>query len=143
MSQAKNGDTVRVNYTGKLDNGAVFDSSDNRPPLEFTLGEGRLIRGFEEAVIGMNAGDSKTARVPSDLAFGPHHDELVQVVEKDRLPGNADPKVGDQYTVRQGGRDTVMVTVSDVSDKAVTLDANHPLAGKDLTFEIELVEIVK
>lgn len=142
MTQAKQGDTVKVHYTGKLDDGTVFDSSLERDPLEFTIGENRLIPGFEEAVVGMNVGDSKTATIPEDQAFGPYRDELVKELDKSRVPEGMEPKVGDSVEIRQQDGSTIPVKITGVSDSSVTLDANHPLAGKDLTFEIQLVDIV-
>lgn len=142
MAQAKRGDTVRVHYTGKLDDGTVFDTSLNRDPLQFTIGEGDVIPGFEEAVIGMNPGETKTARVPADDAYGPHREEMVLVVERDQFPTYLHPKVGQQLQIRQGDGEPIVVMVTDVTESSVTLDANHPLAGKDLTFDIQLLEIL-
>jgi len=141
MATAKNGDTVKVHYTGKLNDGTVFDSSKDRDPLEFKLGEGQIIPGFEEAVVGMNPGDSKTAVIPEERAYGPHRDEMVMTVDRGRLPGDIDPQVGQQLTVSQPKGDSFNVVVTEVTDDKVTLDGNHPLAGKELTFEIQLVEI--
>jgi peptidylprolyl isomerase len=141
MAEARTGDTVRVHYTGKLDDGEVFDSSRGREPLEFTLGEGRVIPGFEAAVAGMDPGDEKSVRIPADEAYGPRRDDMVMVVERERLPAHLEPGVGQQLQMAQGDQ-VAVVTVTDVSDEAVTLDANHPLAGRDLTFDLELVEIV-
>jgi len=142
MAKAKEGDTVKVHYTGKLEDGTVFDSSVDRDPLQFTIGEGRIIAGFEEAVVGMSPGESKTVEVPAEKAYGPHLEEMVQVVDRDQFPENLEPKVGDHLQIRVAGDQIVVVRVTDVSESSVTLDANHPLAGKDLTFDIELVEIV-
>ena len=141
MAQAKNGDTVKVHYTGKLNDGTVFDSSEGREPLEFVVGTGEIIPGFEEAVIGMNEGETKTVTIPADKAYGPHNDELVLVVGREQVPPDLKVKIGDllQVTLPDGHR--VDVTVTALNDEAVTLDANHPLAGQDLTFEIELVSI--
>lgn len=142
MAQAKNGDTVKVHYTGKLGNGAVFDSSLNREPLQFTLGNGQLIQGFEQAVISMSIGDSKTITIPSDKAYGPHYEEMVMLVDRNQLPDGLEPKVGQQLQMSRDDGQTATVTVTDVSELNVKLDANHPLAGKDLTFDIQLVEVV-
>ena len=142
MAQAKNGDTVKVHYTGKLEDGTVFDSSTNRDPLQFTIGEGRVIPGFEQAVVGMNPGESKTTKVPADKAYGPHRKEMVLVVDRNQLPVDLKPKIGQQLQSRQADGGTMRVTVTDVSESSVTLDANHPSAGKDLTFDVQLVEIV-
>lgn len=142
MAQAKQGDTVKVHYTGKFEDGTVFDTSMNREPLEFTIGEGQLIPGFEKAVVGMEPGQSLTTEVSAAEAYGPYDDEMLLVVEKDQFPADVDPQVDQQLQVRQADGRTFVVRVTDVSDSEVTLDANHPLAGEDLTFEIELVEIV-
>ncbi len=141
MGQAKSGDQVRVHYTGKLKDGTVFDSSEGREPLEFTLGEGQVIPGFESAVEGMNTGETKTTQIPSEEAYGPHYQEMVLVVPRNQFPPDVDPKIGDQLQLRQPNGQSFVVNVTDVTPEAVTLDANHPLAGKDLTFDIELVEI--
>lgn len=140
MAQAKSGDLVKVHYTGRLDDGSVFDSSKGREPLEFTLGGGQVIPGFDEAVTGMNPGDEKTITIPSDQAYGPRRDEMTVVVDPSQFPDNIQPEVGQQLQMSQNGQ-VAVVTVTDVSDEAVTLDANHPLAGRDLTFDLELVEI--
>lgn len=141
MAQAQTGDTVRVHYTGKLGDGEVFDSSQGRDPLEFTLGEGKVIAGFDEAVAGMQPGDEKTVVIPADQAYGPRREEMMGEVPRAQFPPNIEPQVGQQLQMQQGGQNFV-VTVADVSDEVVRLDANHPLAGKDLTFELELVDIV-
>lgn len=142
MAQAKQGDTVKVHYTGKFEDGTVFDTSMNREPLEFTIGEGQLIPGFEKAVVGMEPGQSLTTEVPAEEAYGPYDEEMLLVVGKDQFPTDVDPQVDQQLQVRQADGRTFVVRVTDVSDSEVTLDANHPLAGEDLTFEIELLEIV-
>ena len=140
-AQAKDGDTVKVHYTGKLEDGTVFDTSIERDPLQFTIGEGQLIPGFEQAVVGMSPGESKTVEIPADEAYGPYREELVMVVDRDQLPEDLQPEVGQQLQIRQPDGQTILVKVIDVSESSVTLDANHPLAGKDLTFDIELVEV--
>jgi peptidylprolyl isomerase len=142
MAQAKQGDTVRVHYTGKLDDGTVFDSSQGRDPLEFTLGVGQVIPGFEEPVFGMEPGDSKTVNIPAEKAYGPYHKEMVMHVERDEMPPDLNPAVGDQLQMRGSDSGTVVVTVTQVTDTCLTLDANHPLAGQNLNFDIELAEIV-
>jgi len=142
MAQAKSGDTVRVHYTGTLEDGTVFDTSMDRDPLEFTIGEEQIIPAFERAVVGMNPGESKTILIPSGEAYGPHHEEMVLVVERDQFPPDLKPEVGQQLQMRRGDEHTIIVTVTDVSDCSVTLDANHPLAGRDLTFDLQLVDIV-
>ncbi len=142
MAQAKSGDTVKVHYTGKLENGTVFDTSINRDPLRFTIGEGQVIPGFEQAVVGMNPGESKTTKVPVDKAYGPHRKEMVMAVNRNQFPVHLKPEVGRRLQIRKADGRTIGVTVADVSESSVTLDANHPLAGKDLTFDIQLLEIV-
>ena len=142
MAQAENGNTVKVHYTGKLDDGTEFDSSVGRDPLKFTIGSGQIIPGFEEAVVGMNLGDEKSVTIPADQAYGPHHEELVMVIERNLIPPNIEPVPGQQLQIHQQDGRAIEVVVTEVSDAEVTLDANHPLAGEDLIFEIELVEIV-
>ncbi len=141
MAQAQTNDTVKVHYTGRLNDGTVFDSSVEREPLQFTLGEGQVIPGFENAVIGMTAGESKTVTIAADQAYGPRRDDLILAVERDQFPPDITPEVGQQLQVRQTNGDVALVTVAEVGEAAVKLDANHPLAGQDLTFEIQLVEI--
>jgi peptidylprolyl isomerase len=139
---AGNGDTVQVHYTGKLADGTVFDSSAERGPLEFTLGAGQMIPGFEKAVFGMKVGEKKTVTIPADEAYGPYRDELVVEVPREKLPSDVTPEVGQQLGMRLPDGGTIIVTITDVSDNnTVTIDTNHPLAGKELTFEIELVKI--
>jgi len=142
MEQAKNGDSVRVHYTGRLDNGTIFDSSTDREPLEFTLGEGEVIPGFESAVVGMTPGQVKTAQIPFAQAYGAYDDDLVMVVARDQFPPTLNPEVGQQLQLRTPQGQSLVVQVTEVTDQEVTLDGNHPLAGKDLAFEIELIEIV-
>ena len=142
MAQAKNGDTVRIHYTGKLNDGTEFDSSSGRDPLEFTLGEGSVIPGFEEAVVGMNAGDKKTIEIASDDAYGTRHEEGVQEIERSTIPDEIELKVGAQLQATAPDGNAMMLVVTALNDTHVTMDANHPLAGHDLTFDLELVEIV-
>jgi peptidylprolyl isomerase len=137
----KDGKTVKVHYTGTLGDGTVFDTSVEREPLEFTMGEGRVIPGFEEAVKGMKVGQSKTVTIPADKAYGPHSDDLILVIERTQLPENLNPGVGQRLQMQQENGRLSVVIVTDVSPKTITLDANHPLAGKDLTFELKLVEV--
>ncbi len=141
MSVAKDGNVVQVHYTGTLDDGQTFDSSREREPLEFTIGQGQMIPGFEKAVVGMAVGESKSVTIPSEEAYGPHRPEMTMKMEKDKFPDGVDPQVGMQFQVGSESGSTVMVTVAKVEDDGVTLDANHPLAGKDLTFEIEVMSI--
>jgi len=141
MAQVKYGDTVKVHYTGKLDDGTVFDSSINRDPLQFIIGDGHIIPGFEQTVVGMNPGESRTAIIPADEAYGPYYEEMVLVIDRDQLPPDLKPTVGLQLQMSQANGQRAMVTVTDVSESSVTIDANHPLAGEDLTFDIQLIEI--
>ena len=141
MAQAKNGDTVTVHYTGKLEDGTVFDSSVDRDPLQFTLGEGLLIPGFEQAVLGMSPGESKTAAVSADQAYGPHREEMVVEIDRQEFPPHLQPEVGQQLQLPQSDGRMTRLIVTDISEQMVTLDANHPLAGRDLTFDIQLLEI--
>lgn len=140
MTQAKFGDIVKVRFTGKLEDGNIFASSEGELPLEFKIGGGKLLDGFEEAVIGMSPGQSKSVRVPADKAYGQHNDKLVIKVEKENFFENIDPQIG--QTLEINGCEGIPITVTAVGEDAVTLDANHPLVGKDLLFQIELVEIL-
>jgi peptidylprolyl isomerase len=140
-SEARNGDTVQVHYTGKLADGTLFDSSVGREPLEFTLGAGQMIPGFEKAVFGMKVGEKKTVTIPADEAYGPYRDDLVVEISREKLPSDMTPEVGQQLVMRQPDGTEIVVVITAVSDETVTIDANHPLAGKELTFEIELVKI--
>jgi peptidylprolyl isomerase len=141
VAQAKEGDSVKIHYTGRLDDGTVFDSSRERDPLEFTLGSGMVIPGFDDAVAGMKVGEEKTTSIPSDEAYGPHRDDLLISVPSDRLPEDLEPQVGQQLQMQTGDGQTFVAAVTRVGEEEVVLDANHPLAGQDLTFDIELVEI--
>ena len=139
---AKNGDTVQVNYTGKLTNGSVFDSSIGRDPLEFTLGNDEMIPGFEKAVLGMKVGEKKTVTIPSDEAYGPYHNDWVVQVSRDRIKTDRELAVGQMLPLRTPDGQQFQCLVTRISDNGtVTLDANHPLAGKDLIFDIELLKI--
>lgn len=139
---AQVGDAVSVHYTGTLDDGTVFDTSLERDPLQFTLGDGRMIAGFDKAVVGMKIGESKTFRITADEAYGPYREELIQVVHRSALPEGLEPQVGQQLTAQQPGGGTVVYTIIDVSESTVTLDANLRLAGEALTFDIQLMEIL-
>ncbi len=141
MAQAKMGDTVKVHYTGRLKDGTVFDSSVGDEPLEFTLGSGDLIDGFESAVVGMAPGETKTETIPSDKAYGPHYAEMIIEVERARMPQDMEPEVGQQLEIQQENGQVFHVVITEMNDDTITLDANHPLAGEDLVFEIELLEI--
>ena len=142
MAQAKHGDMVRVHYTGKLGDGTRFDSSEGRDPFEFTVGEGKVIPGFEQAIVGMEPGDTKTVVVEAQEGYGERRDDLIAVVNRSELPSDLDPKTGDRLEMRRSTGESLPVIVMESTDETVTLDANHPLAGEDLTFEIELLEIV-
>jgi FKBP-type peptidyl-prolyl cis-trans isomerase 2 len=141
MPQAQSGDLVRIHYTGHLDDGRTFDSSRGGEPLEFTLGEGEVIPGFEEAVVGMKPGESKTVSIAPEDAYGPHRAEMVQEVDRSALPADVQLKPGLQLQAQSRNGEAMVLTVTEVADGTVTLDANHPLAGERLTFEIELVEL--
>ncbi len=141
MAQAKQGDTVKVHYKGQLEDGTVFDTSEGREPLQFTLGQGQVIPGFEEGILGMEPGESRAIKVPADQAYGDHRTDRVLTVQRTDLPTDMDPAIGQRLEVRQANGPGIPVTVTSVTEADVTLDANHPLAGKDLIFETELVEI--
>mgnify|MGYP001814456507 FL=1 len=142
MTTAKSGDTVRIHYTGTLHDGTEFDSSSGRDPLEFALGGGQVIPGFDSAVDGMSVGENKTVTIPPEDAYGERHDQLVQEVPKNALPDEIDPEVGMHLQSRSPEGQVLNLVVTDVADESITVDGNHPLAGQALTFDIELVEIV-
>lgn len=141
MTRAKIGDTVRVHYMGKLDDGTVFDTTMTHEPVEFTIGSRQVIPGFEQAVIGLEPGESVTVRVPALKAFGAYRPEMVQSVHPSQLPDGMEPEVGQQLQIPRSDGEPFLVRVTEVSDASITLDANHPLAGQDLTFNVRLVEI--
>ena len=141
MSTAKQGDTVKVHYTGRLDDGTVFDSSQGREPIEFVLGTGHVIPGFEKAVEGLEVGEQVTTKIPADEAYGPRSEELVLDVGRDQFPEGAKPQVGQRFQMTTGDGQQTLVTVTEVSDEKVQIDANHPLAGQTLNFDLELVKI--
>ncbi|MEJ2666930.1 MAG: peptidylprolyl isomerase [Deinococcales bacterium] len=141
MTAARSGDTVRVHYVGRLDDGTVFDSSREHEPLEFTVGAGEVISGFDRAVEGMEVGEAREARIEVDDAYGERRDDLVLDVPRDQVPEGLDIEPGMRLELSQPDGEAVPVTVADIGDETVTLDANHPLAGQPLTFELELVEI--
>ena len=141
MTQAKNGDTVKIHYTGKLQDGTVFDSSCNREPLQFDIGSGQVIPGFEEAVTGMKVGEKKTAQIPCKKAYGQRDPGMIMVVDRRHVPTDINPEVGQRLEVGSPGGQLLAVTVIEITEENITLDANPPLAGEDLTFDIELVEI--
>ncbi len=138
---AKDGDAVKVHYRGTLEDGTVFDTSRGGEPLEFTMGAGNVIAGFDKAVNGMRVGEIKTVTIPAAEAYGPYHDEMVLTVGRDELPEGLEPSIGQQLQVTHPDGGTVIVVVTEVSENSITVDGNHPMAGNDLTFELELVGI--
>ena len=142
MSKAASGDTVRVHYKGTLSEGEVFDSSEGKDPLEFTLGESQVIPGFEKTVQGMEEGETRKTTIVAAEAYGEPRSDLRIQMPREQFPEGVDPEVGQQLGLQQPDGRTVPVRVVEVGSEKVTLDANHPLAGKDLTFEIQLVEVV-
>jgi len=139
--QAETGDTVKVHYTAKLVNGEAVDTSINREPLEITLGEGQVIAGFEQAILGMKVGENKTVTVPADQAYGAYREDMIMEVSKSELPEDLALEVGMELRATQPDGTVLIFTIKDIADTKVTVDANHPLAGEDLTFDIELIEI--
>jgi peptidylprolyl isomerase len=142
MNLAKKGDKVRVHYTGTLDDGIIFDDSLNRQPLEFIIGSNQLIAGFEKSVIGMKAGDWKTVKIPAIEAYGPYRNELLFAAGLDKLPKGLNPSLGQQLQITQEEDKPIVVTVIEIDKDKIILDANHPLAGKNLNFEIKLIEVI-
>ena len=142
MAEAKAGDTVRIHYTGTLNDGSTFDSSAGRDPLQFTLGAGEVIPGFERAVTGMSVGDAQTVEIPCQEAYGEAHPDRRQPFPRDRFPDNVPMETGTRLQLTGPEGQPIPVTIAEVNETEVILDANHPLAGEDLTFQIELVEIV-
>ncbi|MBN7787503.1 peptidylprolyl isomerase [Ponticoccus gilvus] len=141
MTQVKSGDTVRIHYTGTLTDGSTFDSSAGRDPLEFTVGSGQIIPGLDKAMPGMAVGEKKQVTVPADEAYGQPNPQAQQAVPRAEIPDHIPLDLGTQLQVQTPDGQAMQVTVVQVTDQEVTLDANHPLAGKDLTFDIELIEI--
>ena len=139
--QAKKGDTVRVHYTGKLTTGEQFDSSAGREPLEFEVGAGMMIKGFDEAVIGMQVGDKKTITIAPAEAYGEKRAEMIIEFPKTNFPEDLQPQLGMQLVMNNGAGQQIPVTIIEVLEEVVVLDANHQLAGKELVFDIEMVEI--
>lgn len=143
MAEAKSGDKVRVHYTGKFEDGNVFDTSVGKEPLEFELGKGQVIPGFDDAVTGMEPGQSKEVNISPDKAYGEHQQELVINVAKEKLPPGMIPQIGQKLTANHSGNNTkITFTVVEIGEEALTLDANHALTGRNLVFDIELLEIV-
>ncbi|NTU68753.1 MAG: peptidylprolyl isomerase [Chlorobiaceae bacterium] len=142
MAQVKQGDTVRVHYTGTFDDGMVFDTSAEREPLQFTIGSGQVIPGFDNAVLNMAIGEKKQVNIPAEEAYGPRSEELVAEIGRDKLPADLEVEIGQQLQVGLADGGQTVVLIVDLNDETVTLDANHPMAGMDLNFELELIEIL-
>ena len=142
MKQAKKGDKVKVHYHGKLTSGETFDSSAGREPLEFEVGSGSVIKGFDEGVKGMEVGEKKTINIPADEAYGPRNDEMLIEFPRDRFPNDMKIEQGMQLMMSDSSGQNIPVIVIEIKENSVILDANHPLAGEELVFDIELVEIV-
>ncbi|MDE3143600.1 MAG: peptidylprolyl isomerase [Bacteroidota bacterium] len=141
MQQVKKGDTIKVHYHGKLVNGTTFDSSEGREPLEFEVGSGMVIPGFDEGVTGMAVGDKKTVQIPADQAYGPKQEDMIMEFPREKFPTDMVPEVGMQLNMNNGQGQSFPVVIVEVQETVVILDANHPLAGQDLIFDLELVEI--
>ena len=141
MAQVKNGDRVKVQYTGKLQDGEVFDSSEEGQPLEFVVGGGDIIPGFEKGIMGMAVGDKRTIEIQPEDAYGPSREELVVEVPLNELPEHITPVLGQRLQVNQEGDQSVVVTITAMNEETVTLDANHPLAGRIIRFDVELVDV--
>jgi peptidylprolyl isomerase len=142
VAQAKTGDTVRVHYEGQLSDGTIFDSSLERKPIEFILGQDTVIPGFEQAVIGMEVGESKDVSIPPEDGFGDYSEDLVVNIEKTILPPDINPELGMQLEVSSEEETPRVFTIADIAEDLITLDGNHPLAGKEIAFKIELLEIL-
>lgn len=142
MAQVKSGDKIKVHYHGRLTNGETFDSSEGRDPLEFEVGSGMVIKGFDEGVTGMTVGEKKTINIPFMEAYGPRNPEMVINMPKDRFPQDMELELGMPLVMSDGQGQQFQVTIVEIEEAAVKLDANHPLAGQDLVFDLELVEIV-
>lgn len=141
MSKAQKENKVKVHYTGTLENGTVFDSSREREPIEFEVGGGEMIKGFDDAIVGMTVGETKTFTIAAEDAYGPRRDEMVFKVDRNQLPEGMEPEVGQHLQTEAEGGQPVILEIVEVEAENVTLDGNHPLAGKDLNFDIELMEI--
>jgi FKBP-type peptidyl-prolyl cis-trans isomerase 2 len=142
MQQVKKGDKVKVHYHGRLNNGETFDKSEGREPLEFEVGSGMVIKGFDEGVTGMKVGDKKTINIPADEAYGPLNPDMMIEMPKDRFPKDMELEPGMPLAMSDGQGQQFQVVVKEIKEDVVLLDANHPLAGQDLTFDLELVDIV-
>lgn len=141
MTEAKRGDNVKVHYTGSLSDGSIFDSSEGNEPLEFALGSGQVIPGFEEAVEGMKVGESKTVVIPVDKAYGERNEEMVIQAPIEQVPADLEPEVGMRLEMGSPSGEIIRVVVTEITETHITLDANPPLAGKELTFKLDLVEV--
>ena len=141
MSVAKTNDKVKVHYTGKLNSGEVFDSSEGRQPIEFTLGSGQVIPGFDKGIEGMTVGNEKLIEIPCAEAYGEVREELIQAIPREQLPSDIEPEKGMSLTSKTPDGHEISLIVTEVADDSITVDANHPLAGQDLTFDVKLVEI--
>ncbi|MDF2192490.1 peptidylprolyl isomerase [Paraflavitalea sp. CAU 1676] len=141
MQQVKAGDTVKVHYHGRLTDGTTFDSSEGRDPLEFEVGSGAVIPGFDNGVTGMAVGEKRTINIPVDQAYGPKDPGMLVEFPKSNFPPDMVPELGMRLNMTNGSGQVIPVVITDVKPETVTLDANHPLAGEDLIFEIELVSI--
>lgn len=142
MAKAQNGNTVKVHYVGTLDNGSQFDSSTGREPLEFQIGEGMLLPKFEDAVIGLEPGESVNVSIPAEEAYGPKREDLVIKIEKDKLPPTISPEMGMKLQMNTPQGETLVLNIIEINDDSIVVDANHELAGEKLNFKIDLVEIV-
>ncbi len=141
MPKAKNGDTVSIHYTGKFEDGSVFETSKQGESLQFTIGEGKIIPGLEKAVIGMSPNEKKDIKVPAKEAYGPYYPDMVFEVQKKELPKGVKPELGQQFELEKDG-ETLIVSVIEIKKNSLVLDGNHPLAGHELHFEVELLEIL-
>lgn len=141
MKKATNGDTVKVHYTGRLDDGTIFDSSEGKDPIQFTIGKGLLMQAFEDGVVGLIEGESTKIQVPAQDAYGLRHDKLVAKIPFEALPEGLNPEVGMRLQMRTHEDQLIVLRIVDVSENDIIVDANHELAGEDLNFEIELIEI--
>lgn len=141
MTTVKKGDRISIHYTGKLEDGTVFDSSESRGPLEFTVGAGEVIPGLEDGIIGMKPGESKTIRIPMEMAYGPRFEERVFQLGREKVPQGLAPEIGQQLQMYRADGMPITVTVVGISENSLTMDCNHPLAGKALVFDTKLVNI--
>ena len=141
MAEVKKGDTVKVHYHGKLNDGTTFDSSEGRQPLEFEVGSGMVIKGFDEGVKGMNVGDKRTISIPADDAYGQKQEEMIIPFERKNFPPDIEPEIGMTLNMHSEDGNPLPVVITGINEETITLDANHPLAGQDLIFDIELVDV--